>query len=282
MMNKMNLNKTLLALTISCLSSSLFAHYNSPFDGFYVGAAAGGSWTNVNQDQVIDGIFNSLPADIDFEVNLPLQIDGPNSLKTDPSFKGALYAGYGQSWDIWYLGAEIFVDLANYKNRNGVELDLNNTVDENVVFEFQGDTHSKLRSFQYGVDLRPGVIVTPDTMLYGRVGVAASRLNLNTNAVFAGNDASDDILWDLMLPLATAKNVAALRLGAGLEQNIGPNINFRFDYIYTYYGRASVGGATQQLIPAIGGNVILNLASNTSVKAYNNTVMLGLTYLLPY
>ncbi len=271
----------LLSAVAMPFSLSAYAQANDGFDGFYVGGSLGGTSTNVNQDKIVESDYDALPNGFD---NFFEHEAGPISLKTDTSFKGALYAGYGQCWDYWYLGAEIFVDLAHYKNRNAVEVD--ETVGEPAVIfadEFQADTHTKLNNFQFGIDLRSGILLTPTSMLYGRVGVAFSDLDLNSNAVFAGNSATIPENFAILFPLSTSKDVTALRLGGGLEQHMSPNLNVRLDYIYTYYGRASVTGVTTQVLPQTGedpGADIVTLNSSTNVKIFNNTVMLGLTYLI--
>ncbi len=225
------------------------------FDGFYVGASVGESITNVTQDQ------RSLA---DFNNPNNFGISGPIALKTDNAFKGAFFVGYGQCWDSLYLGAEAFVDLSQYKNRNSAE----SLIYQGFPRKNQINTHSTLSSLQYGIDLRPGVILTPQSMLYGRVGVAFSDLTLNTEAQFRNSN-----IQGVNLPLSEEKDVAALRLGAGLEQHLCPRLNLRLDYIYSYYGRISAGAA-------IRGPGTLTLESDTNIKVYNNTFMLGMSYLI--
>jgi opacity protein-like surface antigen len=114
-------------------------------------------------------------------------------------------------------------------------------------------------------------MLTPDSMLYGRVGFAVSELTLEDNGGFGA-------LNVLLLPLniSEEKDRAALRLGAGLEQRICPRLSLRLDYIYTYYGKQDVN-ATGVFVDA--GDSI-TLSTQTSVKVYNNTAMLGLSYAL--
>ncbi len=249
------------------------------FDGFYVGASVGGTTTSVNQTKIVNSLAFGPGGDLD-SILFQHQ-DGPIALKTNNSFKGALYAGYGQCWDYWYLGAEIFADVAQYKNLDAVELDdaLTIDVDPTLFGIIQSDTHTKLRNYQFGVDLRPGILLTPASMLYGRVGVAFSNLHLNTNAIFAANSppSAAGESWDLLLPLSVEKDVAALRLGGGLEQHVCPRFNVRLDYIFTYYGKAGIAGEIDQ---TLASGDLFALGTDTSVKVYNNTLMLGLSYLI--
>lgn len=267
-------------LAFSCLCSVTFAYQSdSGFDGFYMGASIGGTTTSVNQDMTVTVGINSLGGVLNSD-NIGFQT-GPLSLKTNNSFKGALYTGFGKCWDAWYLAAEIFVDLAQYRNLDAIEGDSFETALGGatiLVTEEQADTHTKLSPFQFGVDLRPGVLLTPTSMLYGRIGFAYVDLNLNTNAVFAGNLPVAPDVWALILPLSVKRDVAALRLGGGLEQHICPRLNVRLDYTYTYYGRESISGAVDETFAASGN--IFTLNTDTSVKVYNNTLMLGLTYLI--
>jgi Outer membrane protein beta-barrel domain len=282
-MKLVGFNILLSGLALSCLSTVSFAYQNaSSFDGFYVGASVGGTSTSVNQDKTVDYLIDA--PGVDIGAIIVLHQTGPIALKTNNSFKGALYAGWGQTCNNWYLGAEIFADVAQYKNLNAVEEDTwqNDPLALFLSTENQADTHTKLSNFQFGIDLRPGVLLTPDSMLYGRIGVAISDLDLNTNATFAGFNPADPLSWVVLLPLSVKKDVAALRLGGGLEQHICPCLNVRLDYIFTYYGKASIAGSA-----ADGGfprgndpTAVFRISSDTSVKVYNNTVMLGLTYLI--
>jgi opacity protein-like surface antigen len=123
-------------------------------------------------------------------------------------------------------------------------------------------------------------------LFYGRVGLAFTELKLSTNVLLAGNTSLGvHGPFNFSAPTSSNKNLAALRLGAGFEKQLCPLWNMRLDYIYTYYGKASIdaiAAATQTIVGLGGPNYTLTntVINNTEVKVYNNTVMLGLSYLI--
>ncbi|MBS0288656.1 MAG: outer membrane beta-barrel protein [Proteobacteria bacterium] len=278
-MMKTNLQGILATLGLSCMTSFAQAH-DSPFDGFYLGGSFGGTSTSVVQDQITEfRVFDD--SNDDLEV-FTFHIDGPNALKTSNSLKGAIFAGYGQAWNQFYFGGEIFVDLARYKNYNSVEDDFTLGSPNGIVGQFLtyaivtgNSTHTKLNQFQYGLDLRPGVLLTPTSMLYGRVGFAINDLDLNSDSFVLASDVGDIEGGSLALSLSEEKDKVAWRIGLGLEQSILPCLSCRLDYIYTYYGKARVTG---DVTTFVNPSFFIILDDDTFVKTYNNTVMLGLSY----
>lgn len=279
-MKRSNMLRIVPAAVLAGLTS--YAHAQAdPFCGFYVGGSLGGTTTSANLGQsTTAGILTG--GGMTLDLDQLLRLDGPESLKTDNTLKGALFAGYGQNWNRWYLGAEIFIDLARYKNHTSVALNgIIDSFEDDAGFTLQTRTQAKLSDFQGGIDLRPGYLLTPQSMLYGRVGVAFSHLKLNTHSSLTGFDIVDEETWSLNAATDESKNRGALRLGAGLEQNICPCLNLRFDYIYAYYGKKSVGvGPVSEVIGTGVELGSVTFAAASSARVYNNTVMLGLTYLM--
>lgn len=249
----------------------------SPFDGYYVGGSAGGVSTNASQEKSSQFTFNSTAG---FLFNLASNQSGPVSLKTFNSAIGALYAGYGQHWDEYYLGAELFINLANYKNHD--DFSHTNSLDFPlapilVTNNAARTISTRLSPFQFGVDLRPGLLITPESMLYARVGVAFAEKTVRVNDNFTGQTLAGGAVgsFNFSTSAETEKDVAALRLGAGVETHICNRWNMRMDYIYTYYGHNTVSQSATVPVGVVGNLV---LADSTNVKIYNNTVMLGLSY----
>src|SRR5690606_2935067 len=82
---------------------------------------------------------------------------------------------------------------------------------------------TRLSPLQAGIDLRPGFLLQPGTLLYSRVGIAISRLSLDSNTSNTGDNFNQT--WSVPLALSASKTVAGLRLGAGIEQSISSRFN---------------------------------------------------------
>lgn len=252
---------------------------HSPFDGYYVGGSAGGVSTNATQEKSSQFALNQTAGFVFTELS---NQSGPISLKTFNSGIAALYAGYGQCWDEYYLGAELFINLANYKNNDDFSHSrARDFRPVNPIFDASNASRNistRLSPFQFGVDIRPGLLVTPESMLYARVGVAFAEKTVRINDAFTGETSSNGAAgsWNFATSAETEKDVAALRLGAGLETHICNRWNMRMDYIYTYYGHNTVSSNSGAIPVGVVANVVA--ADSTNVKIYNNTVMLGLSY----
>lgn len=144
------------------------------------------------------------------------------------------------------------------------------------------------------MDLRPGILLSPDTLLYGRVGAAFNTLKITSDSINMGSYVFP-VFFNRSLQLNTAsalvasdsKDVTGLRLGAGLEQYLGYNIAIEADYIYTNYGDINVNSIGN----SIGGEIILGegddliphtipggFVNHTKVDVTSNAALVGLTY----
>jgi opacity protein-like surface antigen len=267
---------SILTIANTAMASSSACHFN----GFYTGISAGGSFTTGEEQTSVDGTFTAIAVEIPFSAT--------NDLITN-SVKGALFTGYGHVWQFFYLGAEIFADLSRYQmqssgNAGFFEVD---TPSELVVTNFNSsaNTTAQLNNIEYGIDLRPGILLTPDTLFYGRIGTAFNELSFDSDAsttIMFFAPFFDPETLNLALPLSASKNRAALRLGAGIEQFISQHFSIRADYIYTYYGKINLNGSTSTNMTSTNdGPGVFTLTNDSSVKVANNSVMLGLSYYFP-
>jgi opacity protein-like surface antigen len=262
------------ALAAALMGIAFMAHAGSCFDGVYAGLSAGASFNASRQNMDIEAtLFN--PSDGSPIIEQPYNSNMTVFGNTAP--KGALYFGYGKTWENFYLGTELFADISRYH----AESSGNNT--KLIPFETtlqpesetSIDTTSNVSSAQYGIDLRPGILVSCDTLLYARIGVAGAHVTLNSTAAAAGINLLSS---STTLPLSTGKSVAALRLGVGAEHRFC-RLGLRCDYIFTNYGNISTAGSSITEIPESPvGPASFLLANNASAKVTDHTVMLGLSY----
>lgn len=118
-----------------------------------------------------------------------------NSGKVQAGAIGKLFSGYGSTFGVSkniYLGGELNLDLAHYPYYSGA-------------------------TYGLGASFIPGVMVTKDTMIYGRLGIEANRNNYSSTT-YLGN-----------------------QLGLGLQKNLTKNWDIRAEYtrLSNVNGRAS-------------------------------------------
>ena len=309
------------------------------FNGFYVGAAIGGSfgngtenasttadadvpWQWAYQDNINQAnSYNYLGS---YGIDFPDLNTNRNGLRKN-SFAGSIFAGYGFGCEPFYIGAEIFVKGANFKTRSsnsdssGSRLIINDGnvlpgpgaawFGSNTTQSLSSDTHIKLNPIEFGIDLRPGVLLTCDTLLYGRVGVTWNKISVRTDssASVTFNSATPDIGFSAIGATAAVspaltvgnsisnkKTKAAFRVGGGLEQIFCDCLAVRLDYTFTYYGKVCVSGENSATgfvttVPAgvaipvpvadlVAQKPTITLADSREVKVYSNTILLGLSY----
>lgn len=260
------------------------------FCGFYTGGSVGGSFTTSHvvllRDirtfvSIQDGLYTvSTPNNVSVE-----QPQRKNNVAT------MLYTGYGYAFQDFYLSVEAFLTYSNYKvksmmtSSNGINLLEPEFNDISLIGSSSSSTtiYTKLRRFEPGIDFRPGIFLSSCALLYGRVGIAynkvslTSKMNDSTNIVGIGPLELQFSAVNAFDAFHKNKNIVALRLGIGFEQNICDNVNIRVDYIHTRYRGITTGKRTQTINNITG----LTLTQNSSsiLKSFsNNSVMLGISY----
>lgn len=281
-------NRILYVFFLSITNLPLFAA--SAFNGFYIGGGAGGAFLTA-QENVTSQIIVDFPADTEgnrIRTTVPTNLEA--SLR-DNSAIGALYAGYGLDIHYLYLGAEAFVNFASYKLHNAGNFSTEQMLAINiqaysVANNWQVST--KLSQSQYGLDFRPGVLIKPDMMLFGRVGFARAAMTATSNLAgnvdyFASRSESNNLI---ALNSSTSINKTALRLGGGFEYHFSPKYSVRMDYIHVDYGKISTTGLIDRGITSSPGLLgyrlnngtllVTNTAAIQSISA--NAVTVGLSY----
>lgn len=257
------------------------------FNGFYVGLAAGGIQTAAD----VTSHDSATYVDFSDELAILKNTFGKTSIKKNGLTTSA-YAGYGFERAPYYIGAEAFVD----QGCTSCTLSANHTAShsnplaaggEDVVLNSQPNI--KLNCLEYGVDVLPGFIVAPETLLYGRVGLAFSSLELTHNNTFTSTSSFFNPASTVVTSLnpTEKKDVTALRLGVGLEEYLGSHFAANIDYIYTDYGRINVGGTTDAnsivLVTNGGphpsvGTVTNGFTSDAKADVSSQAVMIGMKY----
>lgn len=291
-----------LVIAISLLGATAITHARStvtPFTGFYAGVNAGVVQTY--------GTTNSSAAANNIHVmgfTNPLEVQDLSHSQhhnlQNNSFLGGLNVGYGHQFCVYnlYLGAEIFATLADRSNTvsNRSLLTDVNPIELPVAFDIvnlNSNTKTNLNNFEWGIDLRPGVVIA-HTLVYARVGVAFNNININNNNRLSVTYPAAGLITLVTTPLVSNvsssrnKNVAAWRLGLGLEEYLCNNLAVTVDYVYTYYGSVSTSGTgsvkSNATLRTDGQFQIFNFTTPNSLfgsaksTLYNQQIYLGLKY----
>lgn len=270
-MRTRNYKKFTYGLLLSIFSSCSFAFLlpsHEAFHGFYIGAGLGGGNTTYN----LNTNANVVPADSLISFGTPYSFS--NNLSAS-HFIGLLNAGYGKTWKQVYLGGEVFLNGSNYSQTiNGASTLTQSVPDTSVTFSTLVSEKSSLSPVQGGGDVRFGFLSSPGALIYGRVGGVVSNLSLESNTV--GSYSFDFVNQTFTFPLqvTTHKSTVGLRLGAGMEQFIRPNLSFKLDYIYTYYGSISTNAS--RIDPLTDSTV--TITNNSNSKIMDNAILLSLSY----
>lgn len=280
----------LLCMTLAPLSVKA----NSPFDSFYLGVGVGDSFTSgrlnsgtmVTQNGAGGGEFFS-----NFTNLRHFQ-----HLKRDSWF-GALYGGYGFSCDYMYLGGELSIKFSGHNTAttshpvvaSDMPVDTTAGAVTSGVDTIDDTTTLTFRKVEYTLDARPGVLLSPCTLFYGRIGVAFNRATLNSNINATINETfisgGGALLFGATNSFSIAQSASkkvGIRFGLGIEQSIKECISLRLDYVYTRYRKINLATNTSNTAPIAGTNgpgpAFGTFVDVRQVKPYNHSVMLGLTY----
>jgi len=131
----------------------------------------------------------------------------------------------------------------------------------------------RMREIEWGADILPGFLITPQTLAHVTVGFAGNKATLYENTSYstaAGIVAATSAAQSVA---STTKSLYGLRLGLGIQQAITNKVRLTADYVYTDYGTVSVSTqANAVFTPALNGG----LSNTTSVKLHSQAIMFGL------
>ena len=178
---------------------------------------------------------------------------------------GGLFLGYAHMFHTFYLGAEAGADYADQADRISTFMK-----DYGNAEEFVSDTDIKLGSVSYFFDIKPGMLLTQNTVLYLRLGVGVNQIKTaNTTIV-------DDFLVGPAhgeLRLFSKNYETGFRVGLGIEDMITSWLSLRADYVYSYYGTYNDTGSSSYSL-AIG-----TISATTSLsRITTQTVLIGLAF----
>lgn len=288
-------------ISMGLLSTTSFVYAGSPgtpFTGFYVGLNGGANQLYGTSNSSVTA--NEIHV-IGFDPNEVQSLNNSQhgSLNSN-SLLGGINFGYGYQFCMYnlYLGAEVFLTVAQrndsmYSQTSFTDV---NPVDVGPAFDvinLSSNTKTSLNNFEWGVDVRPGVLVNANTLVYARFGVAFNRMTVNNSNQLSVTYPFGGLTTPLTSTLGSSqnKNVAGYRLGVGVEEYICGNWAVSADYVYTNYGSVNthrVGNVNSATVPLDedfappADTIFLSTpgAFSSSAKStlYNQQIFLGLKY----
>lgn len=198
-------------------------------DGFYIGVAAGYDSYQMNtRVSTSSAFFDDAVA---FSADPVLNADG---------IVGGVYFGYGRDFPGFYrtyLGIEAF----GYGSAaaSGLQITANDSIDE---IDVMGKNN-------IGIEIIPGIKLVPGTLLYVKLGVLASKINvsetfLTDGAAMHENDEN---------PMLYGWNA-----GIGIENAFFDDFSIRAEYNYQWYGDFKTDVGTK--ITPSNGEFLLGLS----------------------
>jgi opacity protein-like surface antigen len=180
--------------------------------------------------------------------------------------QGALSAGYGHIINRFYLGIETSVNAAN-KNASNQIFEDQTREDGGTLENNSTNTKINMNSLDYTADIRAGLAIYQNTLLYLQGGLALGRaqLTLTQNYIFP------DPLFSLInSQLETKKTLFGWQAGLGIQQMLRHNVALSLDYFFTDFGKLHINA---RVLSPNGQRIFI---SNATVNLNNETFMLGI------
>lgn len=276
-MNKLLL--VLLPVSFAATNVSAQCCYPHYLNGFYLGLSGGvlhsfsHVTTNTSVEELGFGITNSIPS--------------TDSQLGENHGIGSFYIGFGHQINQTplYLGAEIYGAVGNKSNsvtnnafsESSSGGDLDDPVIDTVTSQLSTTVTSQLQNFEYGFDLKPGLIVNQGTtLLYGRAGAAFNHLKLISSSTRTAINELTSATTIGTLNTENEQSVVGLRLGIGIEQTLPCNFALTADFIYTQFGDEINTSGSTNATPGELSSQLLN--NSTECNMNTQTVLFGLKY----
>ncbi|MBS0623030.1 MAG: hypothetical protein JSS62_00225 [Verrucomicrobia bacterium] len=211
------------------------------YNGLYYGGTAGGFFTETKQSgQFQNNLGNTGTGFTPSQITVT-----PPPFLMKQFYQGSLYTGFGKQWKRFFLGSEIFAQASqNQKIQQQTPVKLDVIIDQSILDQSVVTTTVEIAPLQYGIDVRPGWLLSPQALLYARAGTSLATITATSNTNFFGFDQHDppNYTYSLQQNLSKRLSGCSLRLGVGLEQVISRHLRLRGDYTFTNYGFINLSG----------------------------------------
>lgn len=213
-------------------------------DGFFGGVTLGGEWTQedwsgISSIALVDDFSGSGPKTI-FDTSIPR---GRN--KDNGNFVGSVALGYQLVDCRLYLGAQIVGTFRpqTVSHLNDFKSYSETIIEDGSTLTGSAETHTRLTigTSEFDADLKPGVLLCPNFLVYALGGVAVTHFKLENFGKWTenGDEPEGPALITLEATSASRphKTIIGFRAGAGMEYLITNYLGISLDYIFTDYGK---------------------------------------------
>ncbi len=207
----------------------LWAHYeHGGFNGLYLGVHGGIRKGSLKFSLRHESVTSSAAGSFNFQTQ-EAQSDSAGG------FIG-LQLGYGHVFKWFYLGVDALGSFQQI-HVEGANLGLSATT-LTPAFTINTETGAILDG-TYGIDVRPGVVVSPAVLLYVRVGAERTRIRMQAFTKIEASGAGAGSFF-----VSNPEELTGLRLGVGVETKLSKHVGMNLEYLYTTYDKFSINGST--------------------------------------
>jgi opacity protein-like surface antigen len=247
------------------------------FSGFYIGGTVSLHHSDFESSTSID-LTNPVPPPPIQPILIPgnlLTIDADG--ESVDAF-GGIQGGYGWTFlHRWYLGIQGFADFGTSRSEQQsfstpVNFNIANIVTDRL--DVENTTQIRL-GCDYGVAGKLGILLTPMTLVYGKVGASWANLKV-TNTTTANNQFNINFpgtstcaeCVNTVAPASSSENSTkiGLLLGIGAEQFIYQDIvSINVEYTYVSYGSVYNAPEPVNLVASTTGTGVRNFGPTEPV-----------------
>lgn len=249
------MQKQYLASFIGVLFSSAAFAAGSPFSGFY--ASAGLGWENlqVREELLVENIALGI-----FDLS-----HSYSPILTDNSITGGIGLGYSKIIKQIFLGGlEV---RANFENP---EASFNTRFTEDPFsLGVSSKTSAKLNN-DFALLLKLGLIMYPNTLIYGLLGPTWGNFKVSSNANFFIGEEGGSV------NKKESGYETGWLAGLGIEYLMTQNLSLAFEYTHADYGTFDSIDLFEPVV--VGGTEVGSLSMSNELNAKTDNVSLRLTY----
>jgi opacity protein-like surface antigen len=288
----MSIYKTIFLISTLLLSPCLHAANTSSFkSGFYSGAMVGAnianaSWRGTNTLTAINDFL--LPQSI-------FQTWTPQGTTQQTNFDGRIFGGYQLVMNNLFSAVEIGGNFAkdseftehNTQTFNDIkQISFTPVKTQSLTTTATNSTKVSLSGDSLYIDLKPGLLISPNFLIYGRAGlsflsnmVMTNTANWSQDSGLRGTPTQDFRSINASAYSRNSATKIGMRLGVGTEYLLTNKLGIALDYTYTNYGNVTTASQGNQ-----AGTELLNQfstvfgTSSPNVSVRTQTILLGLNY----
>jgi opacity protein-like surface antigen len=269
------------------------AHFQS---GIYAGAMLGANIANAHWNGT-NGLFATNDNQTPESLSPNWKPNGPTQ---QTNFAGRIFGGYQIVSDKIFIAAELGGNFSKQPEfRDHTTKQFSNVVNYPLFFPppFQQtqtlsatattNTTVSLSNSNLFIDIRPGFLVKPNILLYGRAGLSFfNNLTIMDSAQWTEQGTDTGAPTPIFTPLQASGasrnsgNNTGIRLGLGAEYLMTQQLSVLFDYTYTTFGNVTTRTQAGQLGTSGTSTVWQKIYESDSpvVSVTTQSVLVGLSY----